>query len=50
MKTHEDCIVGMYTPGCTQYRDPMLDVLMWMLVWIGVAAIHLDYSRVDVAV
>lgn len=28
----------------------MLDVLMWTLVWIGVAAIHLDYSSVDVAV
>ncbi len=50
MKTHEDRIVGMYIPGCTQYRNPMLDVLMWTLVWIGVAAIHLDYPKVDVAV
>lgn len=31
-------------------RYPMLDVLMWTLVWIGIAAIHLDYSSVDVAV
>lgn len=50
MKTHEDCIVGMYTPGCTQYQYSMLDVLMRTLVWIDVAAIHLDYSRADVAV
>lgn len=50
MKTHEDRIVGMYTPGCTRYLYPMLDVLMWTLVWIGVAAIHLDYLKVDVAV
>ena len=49
MKTQEDRIVGMYPPGCTQYRYAMLDVLMWALVWIGVAAIHLDYSRVDLA-
>lgn len=47
MKTHEDCIVGMYPPGCTH---PMLDVLMLTIVWIGVAAVHLDYSSVDVAV
>lgn len=50
MKIYEDRIVGMYTPGCTRYRYPMLDVLMWTLVWIGVAAIHLDYLKVDVAV
>lgn len=47
MKTHEDRIVGMYPPGCTH---PMLDVLMPTLVWIGVAALPLDYSRVDIAV
>lgn len=50
MKTHEDRIVGMYPPGCTRYRYPMLDVLTRTLVWIGVAAMRLDYSRVDVAV
>lgn len=60
MKMHEDRIVGMYPPGC---MHPMLDVLtvnhsmdrcschlFGLLVWIGVAAIHLDYSSVDVAV
>lgn len=29
---------------------PMLDVLMWTVVWIGVAVLRVDYSNVDVAV
>lgn len=40
----------VHCPGCTHHRYPVLDVLMWTLVWIDVAAIHLDYLRVDVVV
>lgn len=45
MKKHEDWTAGMYCPGCMRW-----DTWCWILVWIGLAVIHLDYSSVDVAV